>query len=81
MRTTIEMEESLHEQVRRRAQREGLSLSRMLGKLVGQALRQGEEATVPTQRSGRFEVIAPATPDARATSSAVQKVMDEEGIL
>ena len=81
MRTTIEMEEGLHEQVRRRAQREGLSVSRMLGKLVGQALRQNEEATVPTQRSGRFEVIAPAAPRARATSSAVQKVMDEEGIL
>lgn len=81
MRTTIDLDEALHEQVRRRAQREGLSVSRMLGKLVGQAMAPPVETAVSMQHSGRFEVIAPAAADACVAADAVQKVIDEEGIL
>lgn len=82
MRTTIELDEELHERLRRRAQREGLSLARLLGRLVAQAqAAPAADEAVPRQRSGRFSVLAPATPDARTASSTVQKMIDEEGIL
>ncbi|QHS09918.1 hypothetical protein [Sinimarinibacterium sp. NLF-5-8] len=81
MRTTVELTDDLHEQVRRRAQREGLSLARMLGSLVEQALRQPAGNPPVHQQSGRFQVIAPASHNAKVSSAAVQKVLDEEGIL
>ena len=81
MRTTIELDPDLHETVRRQAQRQNLSLARLLGRLVEQGLRAGTEQALPTRKSGRFTVIAPATPGARVTSEQVQKLIDEEGIL
>ncbi|MFT4104047.1 MAG: hypothetical protein QM674_24085 [Burkholderiaceae bacterium] len=81
MRTTIDLDPQLHARARRRAQREGISLGRMLGKLVEQGL-QGAAAGVPAmQRSGRFTVLAPAAPHARGASAAVQQAIDEEGVL
>jgi negative regulator of replication initiation len=81
MRTTIELDESLHERMRRQAQREGISLARLLGRLVEHGADAPRKATVPTRKSDRFTVIAAAAPDARTTVSAVQKMIDEEGIL
>lgn len=82
MRTTIELDDELHERLRRRAQREGLSLARLLGRLVAQAQAgPAADALAAQQRSGRFTVLAPASPAARTASAAVQKVIDEEGLL
>ena len=84
MRTTIDLDPQLHDRVRRRAQREGLSLGRMLGKLVEQGMQQGSDtADEPPalQRSGRFIALMPATQGAKVASAAVQHVIDEEGIL
>ncbi len=81
MRTTIELDPDLHEAVRRQAQRQNLSLARLLGRLVEQGLRAASDQAPPTQKSGRFTVIAPATPDARVTSEQIQKLIDDEGIL
>ena len=81
MRTTIELDPDLHESVRRQAQRQNLSMARLLGRLVEQGLRTATEPSPPTVRSGRFQVIAPATPQARVSSDQVHKVIDDEGIL
>ena len=83
MRTTIELDPDLHEAVRRQAQRQKLSMARLLGRLVEQGLQASTstQLTPPTLRSGRFQVIAPGTPDARVSSDQVHKVIDEEGIL
>ena len=82
MRTTIELDEHLHALVQRQAQREGLSMARLLGRLVAQGLHgPAPDAAPPVQRSGRFTVLAPASDQARVASSTVQKVIAEEGIL
>ncbi|MFT3800422.1 MAG: hypothetical protein QM766_04310 [Burkholderiaceae bacterium] len=83
MRTTIDLDPQLHALVRRRAQREGLSLGRMLGKLVEQGMQQGADtADEPVlQRSGRFIALMPATQGAKVASATVQQVIDEEGLL
>ena len=82
MRTTIELDEHLHALVQRQAQREGLSMARLLGRLVAQGLRGPAAGDTPTvQRSGRFTVLAPASAQARVATGTVQKVIDEEGIL
>lgn len=83
MRTTIDLDPQLHAQVRRRAQREGLSLGRMLDKLVKQGMQQGADATDEPilQRSERFIALIPATQSAKVASVTVQQVIDEEGIL
>jgi hypothetical protein len=82
MRTTLELDADLHALVQRRAQREGISMARLLGRLVAHGLRGAQADSAPaTQRSGRFTVLAPATDQARVSSDTVQKVIDEEGIL
>ena len=82
MRTTIELDEHLHALVQRQAQREGLSMARLLGRRVAQGLRGPQADGAPAmQRSGRFTVLAPASDQACVTSDKVQKVIDEEGIL
>lgn len=81
MRTTIEISDELHERMRRQAQREGISLARLLGRLVERGMAASIDRTLPVHRSGRFRVIAAGRSDARVTASAVQKVIDEEGIL
>ncbi len=83
MRTTVDLEPQLHARVRRRAQREGISLGRMLGKLVEQGLQGVPANNEPPamQRSGRFTVLVPATPDAKVASAAIQQIIDDEGIL
>lgn len=81
MRTTIELDPAVHESVRRQAQRQNLSMARLLGRLVEQGLRASTQSSAPTMRSGRFNVIAPAAPDARVSSDQVRKVIDDEGIL
>ncbi|MFT4197465.1 MAG: hypothetical protein QM601_06065 [Pseudoxanthomonas sp.] len=83
MRTTIDLEPQLHARVRRRAQREGLSLGRMLGKLVEQSMQSapsGGEAPA-MQRSGRFAVLVPTVQDAKVASAVVQQAIDDEGVL
>lgn len=81
MRTTIELDPALHETVRKQAQRQNLSMARLLGRLVEQGLRASMPPSAPTMRSGRFNVIAPATPQARVSSEQVHKVIDDEGLL
>lgn len=82
MRTTIELEPAVHESVRRQAQRQNVSMARLLGRLVEQGLRASTQpASAPMMHSGRFQVIAPAMQGARVTSDRVQKVIDDEGIL
>ncbi|MEW6168509.1 MAG: hypothetical protein AB1651_12555 [Pseudomonadota bacterium] len=81
MRTTIELDEELHERMRRQAQREGISLARLLGRMVERGAQISPAGRAPAGRSGRFKVIAAAAPGTRTASSAVQKVIDEEGIL
>jgi hypothetical protein len=81
MRTTIDLDPDVHERMRRQAQREGISLARLLGRVVREAASQATQEAPPVVRSGRFSVIAPAQAEARTTSQAVQKVIDEEGIL
>ena len=78
VRATIELDDALLESVRRLARRENLSMARMLGKLVEQELRAAMEPSVPTVRSGRFNVIAPSMPEARVSSERVRKVIDGE---
>ena len=81
MRTTIEIDPQLHETVRRQAQRQNLSIARVLGRLVERGLQASPEASPPHMRSGRFQVIAPAVPGARVSSEQLHKVIDDEGIL
>jgi len=82
MRTTIELDAQLHALVQRQAQREGVSMARLLGRLVMQGLHGPRTEDAPAmQRSGRFTVLAPASAQARVRIDAVQKVIDEEGIL
>ena len=81
MRTTIELDPAVHESVRKLAQRQNLSMARLLGHLVEQGLRATTEPVAPALRSGRFQVIGPAVPDARVTNEQVRKVIDDEGIL
>ena len=81
MRTTIEIEPALHESVRRQAQRQNLSMARLLGLLVERGMRAPAQTAQPSVRSGRFQVIAPAAPDARVSSEQVYKLIDDEGIL
>jgi hypothetical protein len=81
MRTTIELDKQSHERLRRQAQRQGISLARLLGKLVESAERIAGNEPVPEIRSGRFRTIAGIRPGARTASHVVQKVIDEEGIL
>ncbi len=81
MRTTIELEPELHESVRRLAQRLNLSTSKLLGHLVARGLSAQGDETLPTARSGRFQVIASTGTPAKVSSARIQKVIDEEGIL
>ena len=81
MRTTIELDPAVHEYVRKQAQRQNLSMARLLGRLVEQGLRSTTPQVTPAVRSGRFQVVAPAVKDARVTSDQVQKLIDDEGIL
>jgi len=81
MRTTIELSAELHEAVRRQALRQNTSLAKLLGQLVEQGLRSAADKATPSARSGRFQVIAPATPHAHVTSERLHKLIDEEGIL
>lgn len=81
MRTTIELDPQLHETVRRQAQRQNLSMARVLGRLVERGLQASTQASPSSMRSGRFQVIPPGTPDARVSSEQVHKVIDDEGIL
>jgi len=81
MRTTIDLDPQLHELVRRQAQREKLSMARLLGRLVEQGLRKSPNQSLPMVKSGRFQVTAPASPGARVTTEQVQKLIDEEGVL
>jgi predicted DNA-binding ribbon-helix-helix protein len=80
-RTTIELDPAVHESVRKLAQRQNLSMARLLGRLVEQGLRATTEPVAPALRSGRFQVIGPAVQDARVTSDQVHKVIDDGGIL
>lgn len=80
MRTTIEMNDGLHEHMRRQAQRENISLARLLGRLVEQAANAAAQDNLLSQRSGRFTVIAGGAGTC-TKSQKVQKVIDEEGIL
>ena len=81
MRTTIELDPELHESVRRQALRQNTSMARLLGQLVQQGLRASADASLPSARSGRFSVIAPAASGAKVTSEQVHKLIDDEGIL
>lgn len=81
MRTTIELDPEVHESVRRQAQRQNLSVARLLGRLVEQGLRAATSEAPSSMCSGRFQVIAPATPEARVSSDQVHKLIDDEGIL
>lgn len=82
MRTTLDITPETHESVRRLAQRQGVSMSRLLGLLVERGLQaQDEKQALPTARSGRFQVIAAEPGQARVTQQCIQKVIDEEGIL
>ena len=81
MRTTIELAPELHESVRRLAQRLNLSTAKLLGHLVERGLSAQGDETLPSARSGRFQVIARAEGQAKVSSARVQKVIDEEGIL
>jgi len=81
MRTTIELPAELHDAVRRQALRQNTSMAKLLGQLVEQGLRATAGDAAPTARSGRFQVIAPATADAHVTSERLHKLIDEEGIL
>jgi len=82
MRTTIELPAELHESVRRQALRQNTSMAKLLGQLVERGLRTATaDAAAPTARSGRFQVIAPATEEAHVTSERLRKLIDEEGIL
>ena len=81
MRTTIELDAHLHESVRRQAQRQNLPMARLLARLVERGLLASAEPSPPSLRSGRFQVIAPAAPDARVSSEQVHKVIDDEGLL
>lgn len=82
MRTTIELDKHLHEQVQRQARREGISMARLLGRLVARGFHGTHPDEAPsTQQSGRFTVLAPASGEARVSSDALQKVIEEEGIL
>lgn len=82
MRTTIELSDELHESVRRQALRQNTSMAKLLGQLVEQGLRAAATGSAPpVARSGRFQVIAPATADAQVTSERLQRLIDEEGIL
>ena len=75
MRTTIEMSDDLHECMRRQAQREGISLAKLLGRMVETAVTFSQSVSTTHQRSGRFTVIA-GEPGAHTESQAVQKAID-----
>lgn len=81
MRTTIELDPALHESVRRQAQRQNISMARLLGQLVQQGLRASTDPAPPSVRSGRFQVIAPGAVGTQVTSEQLHKLIDDEGVL
>ncbi len=81
MRTTVELDDQLHEQLLWRARRDGVSLAKLLGNLVEDALHSESSDLALAQRSRRFKVLVPAKSEARAARRTVQEAIDEEGIL
>lgn len=81
MRTTIELDDQLHQRLRRRAQREGVSLSHLLGRVVAQASEVPAAQAPPQRRSGRFTVLASPVAGTRTTTETVQRAVDDEGAL
>jgi hypothetical protein len=81
VRTTIELSDALHERLRRQSQRDDIPLARLLGSLVERGLQADIMQAPPKRQSGRFMVLAPAATGARVTASAVQKAIDETGVL
>lgn len=81
MRTTADIDEKAYGSVRELAQRSGVSVGRMLGLLVEQAL--AAEAAVPLviKQSAGFNVVAARPGSPVVSTAAVQRALDEEGAL
>lgn len=81
MRTTADIDEQVYRSVRERALRTGISVGRMLGLLVEQAL--AAEAAVPLviKQSSGFNVVAARPGSPLVTTASVQRALDEEGAL
>lgn len=78
MRVTAEIDAATYEHVQQRARMQQISMSRLLGELIGQAL-----AAAPLQkiRSGRFNVIAAPPGAPKVSAEQIQRIIDQEGYL
>ena len=81
MRTTIQLDPEVYEAARREAQRQNLSIARLLARLVEHGLQAATAPSPPTKRGGRFLAVTPASQDARVSSDQIQKLIDIQGIL
>ena len=81
MRTTADLDEQSYRSVRERAQRSGVSVGRMLGMLVEQALAAEAATSLVVKQSHGFNVVAarPGSPVISAT--AIQRAIDDEGFI
>lgn len=81
MRTTADIDEHAYRSVRERALRSGISVGRMLGLLVEQAL--AAEAAVPLviKESNGFNVVAARPGSPLVTTESVRRALDEEGAV
>ncbi len=81
MRTTADIDEQAYRSVRERAQRSGISVGRMLGLLVEQAL--AAEAAVPLviKQSHGFNVVAARPGSPQVSAEAVQAALDDDSAI
>lgn len=78
MRVTAEIDEATYEHVQQRARMQNISMSRLLGELIGQAL---EASPVRTGKSGRFTVILDPPGAPVVTAEQIQRIIDRDGYL
>jgi len=81
MRTTVEVDEQVYRTVRERAQRTGVSVGRLLGMLVEQALAAEADAPLLIKNSHDFSVVAARPGSPQISAEAVQTVLDSDGMI
>ncbi len=78
MRVTAEIDEQTYEHIRRRA----VSRSISMGKLLGEMITDGLKATpLCLTKSGRFTVISAPVGTKVVSVTAIQELIDQDGVL
>ena len=78
MRVTAEINEQTYEHVKRRALSRSISMGKLLGEMIADALKAKPLGLV---KSGRFNVIAAPAGTKPVSIATIQELIDQDGVL